>query len=234
MPGRCARDSAVALDARERHTEGRRFEPAPLELEELAQLRLRLEQHVFGARALRGEFRDTVDALDLGTAAARGRDGDARPPGEDPDAHADDQQQDRGLDVVLRVDREREIRAGEEEVERKRGSDARDRAGLPTARDRGEHDDEHEDQREVGALDLVADGDEGAGDENRADDTDRHPEHTSRASVVHDSVVPGGALSTHTLSADLAPREARRGSGAQCCVLAVDDEPASDTGAERV
>ena len=191
MPGRRSRDSSVALDARQRHTEGRSFEPASLELEELAQLYLRLEQHVLGARALRGEFRDMVDALDLGTATARGLDGDARPPGEDPDAHADDQQQDRGLDIVLRVDRERQIRTGEEEVERERGRHARDRAGLPTARDRGEHDDEHEDQREVRALDVVPDGDEGGSDKNRAEDTDRHSEHTSRASVVHDSVVPG-------------------------------------------
>ena len=62
------------------------------------------------------------------------------------DEEPDDEQQHRGLDVVAAVDRERSVRAGEEEVESGERHERGDRATDPAAEHRGDHDDHHEDE----------------------------------------------------------------------------------------
>ncbi len=62
----------------------------------------------------------------------------------------------------------------EEEVERERCGDCGDRSRRPAAGDRGEDDDEHEDEREVRVVDLVADRHERDGDGNGRQAAQRH------------------------------------------------------------
>jgi hypothetical protein len=95
-----------------------------------------------------------MDARDRACGALAPAFGAATPrchcPHEEPDA----QQDERRLDVVGRLDLQREIRLGQEEVEGQRRHERGDGAGTTTTDDRGRHHHEDEDQREVGAVDL--------------------------------------------------------------------------------
>ena len=185
VPHRRAGDGAVALDGGERHQDRRRLEPARAEVEQVAQLLLRAQQHVLAARAVRGELRHAVNAVDL-AARVPGRGSRlARPPGKEADRDTHQEEEQRGLDVVARVHRQRQVRLRVEEVERERGDDRADRARLPAARDRGEHDDEDEQQCDVGVRNGVTDTDERAGDDDRADRTDRHSHRASELPFFH-------------------------------------------------
>ena len=140
---------------------------------------------------MRREFGDAVYAIDLAARTASRRAGIACPAREQADGDPDEEEQGRGDRVVPGVDRERQVRLGVEEVERERGDAGPDRAGLPAAGDRGENHDENEQQRDVGVRDRVADADERARDDDRADRSDRHPHGARQAPFIHISVVPG-------------------------------------------
>ena len=129
----------------------------------------------------------SISLLEL-RAAARGV---ARPAREQADGDPDEEEQGRGDRVVPRVDRERQVRLGVEEVERERGDARTDGAGLPAAGDRGENHDENEQQRDVGVRDRIADAHERTRDDDRTDRSDRHPHGARQAPVIHVSVVPG-------------------------------------------
>ena len=90
-----------------------------------------------------------------------------------PTEQPDDDEQDRGLDVVGAVDRERVVRVGEEEVERDRRDHRGDRTAGPTADHRGEQHHDHEHQGDVGGTDVVAEGNQRQRDGDRREDGER-------------------------------------------------------------
>ena len=63
-----------------------------------------------------------------------------------------------------------------EEVEGQRGGDGSDRAGTASPADRGEDDDEHEDESDVGVEHVIAQRHQGGGDGDRCGTTDGDPQ----------------------------------------------------------
>ena len=100
------------------------------------------------------------------------------------DDKPDRQQDKRGLDVVGTVDAHRHERLGQEEVERERRGDRRDCAGSAAADDRRAHDDEHEDQREVRVVDVIAERNEHDRDRDRAETADHDPDRPAPVVVL--------------------------------------------------
>ena len=85
-----------------------------------------------------------------------------RPPGQLPGEEADQEQEDRHLDVVGVVDQQRQVGLRVEEVVGGGGGEGRDHPGGATAVGAGGHDDKAEDEGDVGAGDVDAVADVGS------------------------------------------------------------------------
>ena len=93
-----------------------------------------------------------------------------------PTSTAGDEQQDRRLDVVARVDGQRQVRLGVEEVERRHGGQRGDDAGGPAAERGDGDDDDHQHQRGVGRVEERAEHGHHGTDADRGRDADGDPD----------------------------------------------------------
>ena len=135
-------------------------EPAVLQAEELAELARHGNEDEVGVLAAGDALAQVVQAGDLVPARGGGQPVAPAAGGQLADQQADDDEQHLGGDVRRAADPERAVGTGQEEVERRRGHDGRGEGPDPAPGRRDGHRDHDEHEGVVGAVEMVAAGNE--------------------------------------------------------------------------
>ena len=151
MTGRICRREAADL------------EPAVDEAEQVGELGRGGEQHVVRVFAVGDERAEALDRCEVLALLRHQRPRPAAPQRELADDQPDDEEEDGGLDVVARVDPQREVRLGVEQVEADGRGHGGQHAGGPAPGGREAHDGDHEEQGDVGRRPVVAQRDQSRG-----------------------------------------------------------------------
>ena len=167
-----ALDEPGALEPGQDVVEGGPVEPAVLQLEQPGQLRLGRLDHGGHPLTTGDQAGHVAQAAKLVTALLGRAAGPAGARRQRPDRDADDEEQDRRLDVVLAGDAEREVRAGVEEVEGQRPGDGGDHPGDPSPDGGDEHDHHHDGEHDRGVREVGPERDQEAGDGRRHEDAE--------------------------------------------------------------